>query len=57
MLDYVTKLTNQFLALTQKLKSALEHESASAEKHAKHFRDAVIPADRSRCVRRAISSS
>jgi glutamine synthetase len=27
-----------------KLAAALEHESPSAEKHAKHFRDVVVPA-------------
>ena len=29
---------------TDKLEKALEHEGPSAEKHAKHFRDSVIPA-------------
>ena len=44
MLDSVTKLVDKFLASTQKLEKALAHEGGSAEKHAKHFRDAVIPA-------------
>jgi glutamine synthetase len=43
-LDAVTKLTDEFKRRTDKLQTALEHEGASAEKHAKHFRDAVIPA-------------
>jgi glutamine synthetase len=44
LLDKVTKLTDEFKKRTDKLQAALEHESTgSAEKHAKHFRDAVIP--------------
>ena len=41
----ITKLTDEFKQRTDKLQTALEHEgNGSAEKHAKHFRDAVIPA-------------
>src|SRR5689334_3871614 len=44
-LDKVTKLTDEFRRRTDKLQHALEHEgNGSAEKHAKHFRDVVIPA-------------
>jgi len=43
-LDKLTKLTDDFRRRTDKLQDALEHEGdGSAEKHAKHFRDAVIP--------------
>ena len=42
-LDKLTKLVDRFKVQTDKLDSALDHESPSAEKHAKHFRDAVIP--------------
>ena len=44
LLDRVTKLTDEFKKRTDKLQASLNHSSASAEKHAKHFRDAVIPA-------------
>ncbi len=45
MLDQVIKLTDELKRRTDKLQKALEHESnGSAEKHAKHFRDAVVPA-------------
>ncbi|MEQ1730301.1 MAG: glutamine synthetase type III, partial [Vicinamibacterales bacterium] len=45
LLDKMTKLTDEFKKRTDKLQAALDHSaSASAEKHAKHFRDAVIPA-------------
>jgi glutamine synthetase len=44
-LDKVTRLTDEFRRRTDKLQHALEHEgNGSAEKHAKHFRDVVIPA-------------
>jgi glutamine synthetase len=44
-LDTVTKLTDEFKRRTDKLAKALGHESdGSAETHARHFRDAVIPA-------------
>jgi glutamine synthetase len=45
LLDKVTKLTDKLKASTDKLEKTLAHESnGSAEKHAKHFRDGVIPA-------------
>jgi glutamine synthetase len=44
VLATVTKLTDEFKKRTDKLAKALEHEDASAEKHAKYFRDVVIPA-------------
>ncbi|HKT79697.1 MAG TPA: glutamine synthetase III [Vicinamibacterales bacterium] len=44
-LDAVTRLTDAFKRNTEKLEKALAHEgSGGAEKHARHFRDAVIPA-------------
>ncbi|MBZ5555714.1 MAG: glutamine synthetase III [Acidobacteriia bacterium] len=43
-LDALTKLTDEFKRRTDKLRHALEHEGASSEKHAKHFRDVVVPA-------------
>ncbi len=43
-LDQVTKLTDELKRRSDKLASALEHSGASAEKHAKHFRDVVVPA-------------
>ena len=42
-LDRLTKLVDKFKAQTDKLEKSLSHESPSAEKHAKHFRDVVIP--------------
>ncbi len=44
LLGTIVKLTDEFKKRTEKLQAALAHESASAVKHAKHFRDAVIPA-------------
>jgi glutamine synthetase len=45
MLDQLTKMTDELKRRTDKLAHALEHEgNGSAEKHAKHFRDVVIPA-------------
>jgi glutamine synthetase len=45
LLVMLTKLTDEFKRRTDKLQKALDHEGdGSAEKHAKHFRDAVIPA-------------
>ena len=45
VLDSITKLTDEFKRRTDKLEKALAHEgNGSAEKHAKHFRDSVIPA-------------
>jgi glutamine synthetase len=44
-LDTLVKLTDELKRRTDKLANALEHESnGSAEKHARHFRDAVVPA-------------
>src|SRR5712692_542400 len=44
-LNTLTKLVDEFGRRTEALARALEHEAAgSAEKHAKHFRDVVIPA-------------
>jgi len=41
----VTRLTDKLKANTDKLEKTLAHEgNGSAEKHAKHFRDTVIPA-------------
>jgi glutamine synthetase len=45
LLDRLTKLTDDFKRRADKLQHALEHEgNGAAEKHAKHFRDVVIPA-------------
>ena len=44
LLDKVTKLVDEFKKRTDKLEAAVNHSSSSAERHAKHFRDAVIPA-------------
>ena len=44
LLDKVTKLTDEFKKRTDKLEAAIAHGGGSAEKHAKHFRDSVIPA-------------
>ena len=44
-LDKLTTLTDDFKRRTDKLQHALEHEGVGdAVKHAKHFRDTVIPA-------------
>jgi len=44
-LDRVTKLTDEFKRRADRLQHELEHEGdGSAEKHAKHYRDKVIPA-------------
>src|SRR5450755_4452422 len=44
-LDRLKKLTDVLKQRADKLAHALEHESTgSAEKHAKHFRDVVVPA-------------
>ena len=43
-LDNVTKLTDEFKRRTDKLDHALDHDSdGSSEKHAKHFRDVIVP--------------
>ena len=44
LLDAVIKLTDSIKKGSDKLAKELSHEGANAEKHAKHFRDAVIPA-------------
>ena len=44
LLGKITKLTDGLKQQTDKLQGALAHESSDAVKHAKHFRDAVIPA-------------
>jgi glutamine synthetase len=43
-LDALVKLTDELKRRSDKLAKSLDHESASAEKHAKHFRDVVVPA-------------
>src|ERR1043166_8461843 len=43
VLDRLTKLVDKFKAQTDKLEKALTHEGGSADKHAKYFRDSVIP--------------
>ncbi len=44
-LDQMTKLTDELKRRADKLEKALAHESnGSADKHAKHYRDSVIPA-------------
>jgi glutamine synthetase len=45
LLDWLTKKTDEFKRRADKLEHALAHEgNGSAEKHAKHYRDVVIPA-------------
>ena len=45
LLDAVATLADDFKRRADKLQKALEHEgSGSAEKHARHFRDQVVPA-------------
>jgi len=44
-LAQMTTLTDELKRRTDKLEKALAHESnGSSDKHAKHYRDAVIPA-------------
>jgi glutamine synthetase len=44
-LDTVLKLTDEFKSRTDKLQDLLDHEgNGGAEKHAKYFRDKVVPA-------------
>jgi glutamine synthetase len=44
-LDALTRLTDELKKRTEKLADTLEHEgNGSSEKHAKHYRDAVVPA-------------
>ncbi|MGE3175972.1 MAG: glutamine synthetase III [Vicinamibacterales bacterium] len=44
LLGTITKLTDELKKRTDKLQKELAHEGPNADKHAKHFRDAVIPA-------------
>jgi glutamine synthetase len=44
LLAKTVKLTDEFKKRTDKLQLALEHHGGDAGKHAKHFRDVVIPA-------------
>jgi glutamine synthetase len=45
LLASVLKMTDEFKRRTDKLQKALDHNGGgSAEKHAKHFRDSVVPA-------------
>ncbi len=43
-LDRLTKLVDKFKQSADKLEKELAHEGAGSEKHAKHFRDKVVPA-------------
>ena len=43
-LDKLTKLVDKFKQASDKLEKELAHEGAGSEKHAKHFRDKVVPA-------------
>src|SRR3954469_656887 len=42
-LDKLTKLVDRFKQSADKLEKELAHEGAGSEKHAKHFRDKVVP--------------
>jgi glutamine synthetase len=42
-LDKLTKLVDKFKQAADKLEKELAHEGAGLEKHAKHFRDKVVP--------------
>jgi len=44
LLDRLVKKVDQFQVQTEKLAGVLDHTSSSTEKHAKHMRDAVVPA-------------
>jgi glutamine synthetase len=44
LLGVLIKCVDAFKQRTDKLSKVLEHEGPSAEKHAKHFRDVVVPA-------------
>ena len=44
LLDRVAGLVDDLRAQTEKLAKALDHHAATAEKHARHMRDAVVPA-------------
>ncbi len=43
-LAQIVKLTDAFRTQNEKLAAALEHSSASTEKHAKYMRDTIVPA-------------
>ena len=43
-LDELVKLTEECKVRVDKLQGLLEHEGADADKHAKYFRDKVVPA-------------
>jgi glutamine synthetase len=43
-LDKLTKLVDRFKQSADKLEKELAHEGGAADKHAKHFRDKVVPA-------------
>ena len=43
-LDKLTKLVDKFKQQADKLEKELAHEGGAADKHAKHFRDKVVPA-------------
>jgi glutamine synthetase len=43
-LDKLTKLVDKFKQASDKLEKELAHEGAGTEKHAKHYRDKVVPA-------------
>jgi len=43
LLDRVSRTLDQFRAQTDKLAAALDHSSASTEKHAKYMRDTIVP--------------
>jgi glutamine synthetase len=43
-LDRLTKLVDRFKQQSDRLEKELAHEGDAAEKHAKHFRDKVVPA-------------
>jgi glutamine synthetase len=44
LLTTIIKLTSEFKRGTDKLQKALDHGASDPVKHAKHFRDSVIPA-------------
>jgi glutamine synthetase len=44
LLDRLVKTVDQFRAQTESPPEALDHSSASTEKHARHMRDTVVPA-------------
>jgi glutamine synthetase len=44
LVDRLVKSVDRFRSQTDKLEAALEHSSASTEKHAKYMRDTIVPA-------------